>query len=74
MAELEEEEDWATTLREYNIRHGRGETSSESPLEGGGDTEQDRKLLEECYVKLKGDTTHKYSVIPKFYSKVTYRM
>lgn len=70
MAEVSQgvEKSWASKLRQYNSIHDR-DVDSKSPLEDG-DTEQDKKLLEEYYVKFKGDATNKYSVIPKFYSKV----
>lgn len=60
---------WVSKLKEYNKRQGK-ETSGRSPLEGGGDTEEDKKLLEESYIQFKGESSKKYSVIPKFYSKV----
>ena len=74
MAEMSEEDDWATKLRAYNSRHNpdtdRDEEEAKSPLEEGGNSEEDKKLLEEYYIKFKGKATNKYSAIPKFYSKV----
>lgn len=70
MAEMSEEEGgWVSKLRQYNSRHGR-DIGVNDPLEDGGNSEEDKQLLEEYYVKFKGDATSKYSVIPKFYSKV----
>lgn len=69
MAERKEEEGWASKLKEYNSRHGR-DGDSKSPLEEAGDSNEDRNLMEAFYVKFKGTTTNKYSVLPKFYSKV----
>lgn len=69
MAEKAEEEGWVTRLKQYNTRLSK-DLSSKSPLDEGGDTEEDRKLLEEYYVTLKGESGRKYSVLPKFYSKV----
>lgn len=66
----EEGEDWVSRLRQYNKRHQR-DTDVKSPLEEGGDSKEDMRLLEEYYVKFKGDSASKYSVIPKFYSKVS---
>lgn len=71
--EAKEEESWAAKLRQYNSQHKKGETSK-SPLEGRGDTEEDRKLLKEYYVKYKGESINRYSQIPKFYSKVLSQM
>ena len=68
MAE-KEGESWVSTLREFNRRRKGGE-GEKNPLQDGGDTEEDKKLLEEYYVKFKGEARNKYSVIPKFYSKV----
>ena len=68
MAE-KEGESWVSTLREFNRRRKGGE-GGKNPLQDGGDTEEDKKLLEEYYVKFKGEARNKYSVIPKFYSKV----
>ena len=65
----EGKEDWVSSLRQFNARVSK-EPAPENLLEGGGDTVEDRKLLEECYVKLKGKAGNKYSVLPKFYSKV----
>lgn len=72
MAEMSEEDDWAAKLRAYNSRHNpdRDEEEGRSPLEEGGNSEEDKKLLEEYYIKFKGEATNKYSAIPKFYSKV----
>ena len=64
----EEEGSWVAQLRQYNSRHG-GKEDSKSPLEGE-DTEEDKRLLEEYYIKFKGESRNKYSLIPKFYSKV----
>ena len=66
---MEDGDSWVTKLKDYNRRHGRDPTE-QSPLVSGGDTPLDKKLLEESYVQMKGDTSQKYSIIPKFYSKV----
>ena len=71
MAEKEEEESWVATLRQYNSRLNKKDPlPPENLLERGEDTEEDKKLLEECYLKLKGGSGNKYSILPKFYSKV----
>ena len=64
--------DWVSRLQQYNSRHQR-DMDAKSPLEEGGDSEEDHRLLEEYYIKFKGDAASKYSVIPKFYSKVESR-
>ena len=64
---------WVSKLKEYNKRHGT-DTTEQSPLESGGDKEEDQKLLEESYIHFKGEASKKYSVIPKFYSKVCIKM
>ena len=60
---------WVNSLKEYNRVHGNG-ADSKSLSEGTTNTEEDKQLLEEYYIKFKGEKTDKYSLIPKFYSKV----
>ena len=62
-----EEASWVSKLKEFNLRHGK---DVESPVAEGGDSDEDRSLLKKYYVEFKGQATDKYSVIPKFYSKV----
>lgn len=62
-----EEGSWASKLKQFNMRHGR---DVKSPVAEGGDSDEDRSLLKKYYVEFKGQATDKYSVIPKFYSKV----
>jgi hypothetical protein len=69
MAEMSAEDDWVSKLSLYNRRHGR-ETDTKSPLDDEESSEVDERLLEEYYIKFKGNAASKYSVIPKFYSKV----
>lgn len=69
MAEMKEGGGWVSTLRQYSARLNK-DSSPENVLEEGGDTVEDRKLLEECYIQLKGEAGNKYSILPKFYSKV----
>lgn len=62
-----EEMSWVSKLKQFNMRHGR---DVKSPVTEDGHSDEDRSLLKKYYVEFKGQATDKYSVIPKFYSKV----
>ncbi len=66
---MAEQASLASKLRDYNSRH-RSDKTAEYPRDGLGDTQEDKALLEEYYIKFKGGAGNKYSLIPKFYSKV----
>lgn len=63
--------DWVSKLKGYNERHGVDIDNAKGPIQEGGDSKEDKRLLEEYYVKFKGEASKKYALIPKFYSKVS---